>query len=284
MNALRLDAVTMRFGDLVANDRVDLSVDAGEVVGLLGANGAGKTTAIRVLLGLLRPTAGSATQFGEAPSRSTRRRVGYVPQSLGLWSDLTVDENLRFAAAAFKVEPVATEPELLTVRSSLVGDLPLGLRRRVAFAVALQHAPQMLVLDEPTSGVDPLGRAALWDRIREQAESGVGVLVSTHSMDEAAQCDRLVILARGRVVASGPERDIVGGDRAVEVSDTDWRSAFEALEDAGIPAGLLGRRVRVPGGDRHQVESALAAAGVRARLETVPATLEETMVTIAAES
>ena len=274
---------THRFGDLIAVDHVDLEVRAGEVVGLLGANGAGKTTLIRLLLGLLRPTGGEVRLFGEPPSRRTRARIGYLSQGLGLYDDLTVAENLAFSVAAFGVREPPPLPDDLTARAgTLIRDLPLGLRRRVAFAVALAHHPDLLVLDEPTSGVDPLQRARLWDTVRAAAEAGAGVLVTTHHMREAEQCDRLAMMAGGRVVVAGTMGEVVGGGRAVEVRTPAWEAAFTALDDAGLPVSLVGRSVRVPGGDAATVECLLTAGGVAADVRTVPATFEEAFVALAA--
>ncbi len=305
-------AVTRRFGDFVAVDAADLTVGPGEVVGLLGANGAGKTTLIRLILGLLRPGNGRVRLFGEPPSRRTRRRLGYVPQGLGLWEDLTVTENLEFSADAFAVAahstradaPAATrsaradasaadatarayggaEPldaDLRAARDQLVRDLPLGLRRRLAFAAALAHHPDLLVLDEPTSGVDPLARARLWDTIHATVEDGAGALVTTHYMDEAEQCDRLVVMAQGVVIAQGTMRAIIGAATAVEVEADHWEAAFAALDAAGLPLALAGRLLRVPGGDQARVRAALATGAVAARIRIVPATFEETFVTLA---
>jgi ABC-2 type transport system ATP-binding protein len=282
-------AVTRRFGTFAAVDGAGLAVHRGEVVGLLGANGAGKTTVIRMLLGLLRPSAGDALLFGAPPSRAARRRLGYVPQGLGLWEDLTVAENLTFAAAAFGSSPPPLDAELAAAEGELVRDLPLGLRRRLAFASALAHRPELLVLDEPTSGVDPRARARLWDTVHEAASGGAGVLVTTHYLEEASQCDRLVIMAAGRVVAEGPEAAIVGDRRAVEVELTsdagdegvDWATAFGVLADAGLPVALHGRTLRVAGGDAARVHDALEARHVTAGLSLVPATLEETFVELA---
>ena len=164
---------------------MDLTLGPGEVVGLLGANGAGKTTLIRMLLGLLPATAGQVRLFGGPPSRPARRRVGYVPQTLGLYDDLTPAENLAFSAAVFGRGARATLPAGCAATGVLVGDLPLGVQRRVAFTEALGHRPDLLILDEPTSGVDPLARARLWETIADAAQAGAGVLVTTHYMDEA---------------------------------------------------------------------------------------------------
>jgi ABC-2 type transport system ATP-binding protein len=269
------------FGALTAVAGADLEVRAGEVVGLLGANGAGKTTLIRMLLGLLRPTAGHVELFGRAPSREARARLGYVPQGLGLWKDLTVAENLAFSASAFGSRPPELDPDLSAAASTLVRDLPLGLRRRLAFAAALAHEPGLLVLDEPTSGVGSGARAALWETVHGAATGGAGVLVTTHHLDEAGECDRLVLLAAGRVVAEGTLAEIVGDGTAVAVHAARWDEAFAALGAADLPAALVGRGLRVPGGDLPAVRAALEAGGVSARLDVVPATFEETFVRLA---
>jgi ABC-2 type transport system ATP-binding protein len=275
VSAVEARGVTRRFGDFVAVDGADLTVEPGEVVGVLGANGAGKTTLLRMVLGLLPASEGRVLLFGQPPSRDTRRRTGYLPQGLGLYRDLTAAENLAFSAAAFGV---AAQPPPAGVSSVTVGRLPLGLQRQVAFAVALQHRPDLLVLDEPTSGVAPLTRARLWDRIRSQAAGGTAVLVTTHYMDEARQADRLVLMARGRVVGQGEEAEIVGSSQAVVVRAGDWAQAFSALEEAGLAASLVGRDVRLPGVDPTAVQEVLTEAGVTAEVATAPATLEEAMV------
>jgi ABC-2 type transport system ATP-binding protein/ribosome-dependent ATPase len=266
--------VTRRFGGFTAVDGVDLTVAPGEIVGLLGANGAGKTTLIRMLLGLLRPTSGEVRLFGEPPSRDTRRRLGYVPQGLGLYDDLTPRENFRFSAAAFGT---ATDdgfpPDLGGFIDTPVGKLSLGIQRRIAFNQALAHAPALLVLDEPTSGVDALARARLWDTIRTATEAGAGTLVTTHQMDEAEQCDRLAIMAGGRIVARGSADEIVGGGRAQIVEADHWPAALDVLEAAGLAPSLVGRQLRVTGASGDRVRQALGE--IPARVWEGPATLEE---------
>jgi ABC-2 type transport system ATP-binding protein/ribosome-dependent ATPase len=271
-----------RFGPIQALEGVDLDVRPGEVVGLIGANGAGKTTLIRIALGLLKPTAGTAELFGESPSRESRARVGYMSQGLGLYEDLTVGENLAFVSRSFGMaESPRLEPELATVRDRLVGELSLGLRRRVAFAATLSHRPDLIVLDEPTSGVGALARARLWELIRSAAEGGAGVLVTTHYMAEASQCDRLVVLLSGRVAALGTADQIAHGLVSIEVVAEAWDRPFHVLRAAGFPVALAGRRIRIPGGEAGAVRAALGAAGLSAELRQSPATFEEAFVLLA---
>jgi ABC-type multidrug transport system ATPase subunit len=270
--------VVRRFGDKTAVDGVTLTVSTGEVVGLLGANGAGKSTLIKMILGLLPADSGTVTLFGERPSRAGRARLGYVPQGLGLYTDLTVQENLEFVAHAFGSSVPELDLELAGARDRLVGDISLGLRRRTAFAAALSHRPELFLLDEPTSGVGPLGRAELWATIASTAAGGAGVLVSTHYMEEAEQCDRVVMLAEGRVVAEGTTSEITNGIEAVEVDAADWGRALETLEEAGFKPGLVGRRLRMVGVSMPAVRSALERAGVAADVRTTPAGFEEAFV------
>jgi len=274
-------AVSRSFGNFTAVRDVDLRVEPGEIVGLLGANGAGKTTIIRMLLGLLPASAGEVLLFGSPPSRETRRQIGYVPQGLGLYDDLTVTENLNFTAAVFGSKPSALTAVSAADLTAPVGRLPLGLQRRVAFAAALSHRPELLILDEPTSGVDPLGRARLWETISASARNGAGVLVTTHYLEEATECTRLVIMADGAVVAEGTAAEIIGDARVTVVTGPSWATAFARLENAGFPVTLGGQAagggtgtvLRVPGADPVAVRRALGADG--AAVQEVPATLEE---------
>lgn len=265
--------VTRKFGAFTAVRGVDLQVMPGEVVGLLGANGAGKTTLIKMLLGLLGTSGGSVELFGEPPSRRTRARIGYMPQGLGLYDDLTPAENLEFTAAAYGNATGSYDlPEpLRPYARTVVGALPLGAQRRVGFAQALSHRPDLLILDEPTSGVDPLGRADLWETISAAANAGTGVLVTTHYMEEAGECDRLVVMAEGSVVAEGTADQIVGSATVTVVRAQSWSAAFETLEAAGLQVALAGRALRVPG---------VAPAEVRRALGEMPATVTEAPATL----
>jgi ABC-2 type transport system ATP-binding protein/ribosome-dependent ATPase len=278
---LRAASVSRAFGSVAAVDSVSMDLRPGEVVGLLGANGAGKTTLLRLLLGLLAPTSGDVELLGAAPDRERRRRLGYVPQGLGLYRDLTVRENLAFAASSYGVAPEPLEGELAESADALVRDIPLGLQRRLAFVSALAHRPSVVVLDEPTSGVDAVARAELWDTIRAQAASGVGVLVTTHYMQEAEQCDRLLLMSEGRLVGEGDEQAIVAGTTAVAVRTDDWARAFDVLDSAGELVMLSGRAIRVADGDPDGLRATLSAAGLDATVERVPATIEERMAVLA---
>jgi ABC-2 type transport system ATP-binding protein len=289
-------SVSCVFGAVTAVRDVSIQVRPGEIVGLLGANGAGKTTLIRMLLGLIPPTTGQILLLGERPSRGTRRRIGYVPQGLGLYDDLTVAENLEFAAAVFGAgaahQRLSARPHrhaagqadqaaaARTGPAIPVGLLPLGVQRRAAFAEALAHEPEFLILDEPTSGVDPLGRARLWQTIADAVQAGAGALVSTHYMEEAGECDRLIIMAEGEVVAAGTASEIIGAARVTVVDAANWAAAFSELERAGLPVALAGQTLRVPGASTDDVERVLTAAQAEgaARVDRVyqaPATLEE---------
>jgi ABC-2 type transport system ATP-binding protein len=279
-------AVTCRFGTVTAVRDVSVAVRAGEIVGLLGANGAGKTTLIRMLLGLIPPTSGQVRLLGEPPSRETRRRIGYVPQGLGLYDDLTAAQNMAFAEAVFG-RPAAEQhavdvlPGTSASAGLPVGQLPLGLQRRVAFAQALAHRPDILILDEPTSGVDPLGRTQLWQTIADAVAAGAGALVSTHYMEEADECDRLIIMAGGIVVATGTAAEIIGDSRVTVVDAADWAAAFQALNRAGLAVSLGGQGLRVPGASPDEVRRVLPPG---CRVDARPATLEERFFDLLRES
>jgi ABC-2 type transport system ATP-binding protein len=270
-------SVTCRFGSVTAVSDVSMAVRPGEIVGLLGANGAGKTTLIRILLGLIPATAGQVRLLGEPPSRATRRRIGYVPQGLGLYDDLTAAENMAFAGAVFGHRAASLParddlPDAFSRTGLPVGQLPLGLQRRVAFAQALAHQPDVLILDEPTSGVDPLGRTRLWQTIAAEVGSGAGAIVSTHYMEEADECDRLIIMADGVVVAAGTAQQIIGDAQVTVIDTKDWAAAFSLLKRAGLQVSLAGRGLRVPGASLAEVRAVLPA---RYRVHAEPATLEE---------
>ncbi len=244
---LEVQHLRCTFGDFVAVDDVSFSVGPGEVVGLLGANGAGKTTALRMALGLIAPTSGRSTLLGRAPDREARRQIGYVPQGLGLYASLSVAENVAFVADVYGCPRPELPDVLTTLADVLVGDISLGSQRELAFVCALLHEPRVLVLDEPTSGVSALSGRDLWATIHGRAEAGVGVLVTTHNMQEAQQCDRLLLMASGQLVGEGSEAELVAGTSAVRVDVEDWAGAFDLLSQAGLAVTLAGTSVRVAG-------------------------------------
>jgi ABC-2 type transport system ATP-binding protein len=237
--------LTRRFGDFTAVDQVSFQVRQGEIFGFLGPNGAGKTTTIRMLTGLLSPTSGQALVAGLDVAREPRevkRRIGYMSQLFSLYPDLTVEENIEFFGGLYEVtgdrwrarrDWVLDNAGLSDARHQSTGTLPLGLKQRLALGCALIHEPSILFLDEPTSGVDPISRANFWKLIREFAARGTTVLVSTHYMDEAGQCDRLALMNRGRLIALDTPAALrqAMGDPILAVATADAPAAVPLLRD-----------------------------------------------------
>ncbi|MGZ6988286.1 MAG: ABC transporter ATP-binding protein, partial [Thermoanaerobaculia bacterium] len=224
---LRCDNLTRRFGTFTAVDRVSFEIPRGKVFGFLGPNGSGKSTTIRMLTGLLKPTSGRATGFdGLDVARDTeawKKRLGYMSQRFSLYLDLTVRENFEFFGSIYglsgsrvsaRTRELADRLRFGPLLAELTENLSTGQRQRVALAAALLHEPELLFLDEPTGGVDPRGRRLFWDLIYELAASrGMTVLVTTHYMDEAEQCDRLAFILNGRLIAEGTPHELKGGLR-----------------------------------------------------------------------
>lgn len=202
-----------KFGDFTANDNLNFDVFEGEILGFLGANGAGKTTAIRILSGLSAPTSGEVNVAGfdvATDSEKLKRNIGYMSQKFSLYEDLTVKENIVLYGGIYGMKKSLIKTRLAGLlekldfgkySNSLISDLPLGLKQKLAFSVAILHQPRIVFLDEPTGGVDPLTRRQFWELIYEAASEGITVFVTTHYMDEAEYCDRISIMSEGRIVA-----------------------------------------------------------------------------------
>ena len=229
--ALDIEHLTRKFGAFTAVDDLSLTVERGEIFGFLGANGAGKTTAIRMLCGLLLPTAGSGHVGGFdilTQSEQIKRTIGYMSQKFSLYPDLTARENLSFYGHAYSLDKVTLRNRIaeLTERLSLTefidrlsGPLPVGWRQRLALAVAIIHHPTILFLDEPTGGVDPVFRRTFWSLLYDLAEEGVTVFVTTHYMDEAEYCGRISIMHAGKLVELGRPLDLIRKHRAANLED-----------------------------------------------------------------
>jgi len=210
---IRVKDLVKKFGNFVANDHLTFDVKRGEIFGFLGANGAGKTTAIRILCGLSFPTSGELTVAGfnvYTQPEKIKKNIGYMSQKFSLYDDLTVFENIRFYAAIYGLSKKEIEKraavlmnklELADARNKLIRDIPLGWKQKLAFSVAIIHDPKIVFLDEPTGGVDPLTRRQFWEMIYEAARRGITVFVTTHYMDEAEYCDRVSIMVDGRIAA-----------------------------------------------------------------------------------
>jgi ABC-2 type transport system ATP-binding protein len=233
--------LSRRFGEFYAVREVNFTVRRGEIFGLLGANGAGKSTTFRMLCGLLPATEGTLQVAGLDLRRAAARargRVGYMAQKFSLYGDLSVADNLRFFSSAYglsgthqreRIAWALAEFELAPFAAATSRELPLGFKQRLALAVALMHQPDILFLDEPTSGVDPLGRRDFWRRINALAESGITIMVTTHFMEEAEYCDRLVIMAQGRILAEGTSEDLKTRFTSEALPNPTMEDAFVAL-------------------------------------------------------
>jgi ABC-2 type transport system ATP-binding protein len=220
-NAVIIDHLTKRFGDFTAVDQVSLTVEKGEIFGFLGANGAGKTTVIRMLCGLLLPTSGSGRVSGLdifQESEKIKKSIGYMSQKFSLYQDLTGEENLEFFGSVYqiprkdlkkRIELLSENLDLKEFIHRLAGSLPIGWRQRLALAAALLHTPKILFLDEPTAGVDPVFRRRFWEMLYRLAEEGTTIFVTTHYMDEAEFCHRISIMHLGKIIEVGNPQELI---------------------------------------------------------------------------
>ncbi|UCF39752.1 MAG: ABC transporter ATP-binding protein [Gemmatimonadota bacterium] len=300
-DAVEVRDLTRHFGEFVAVDRVSFSVQPGEIFGFLGPNGAGKTTTIKMLTGLLRPTAGSALVAGHDVTRDVaqvKQRIGYMSQLFSLYADLTVEENIQLFAGLYGVtgERLAARHDWVLRMAGLqahrhrpTGALALGWKQRLALGCAVLHEPPILFLDEPTSGVDPISRRNFWDLIYGLAEGGTTVFVSTHYMEEAEYCHRLALMNRGRIIALDRPGTLKRTlhQPLVQFHTDDPPKAVEALTQAPgvISAAMFGRAVHVMVEDEPAARAALpgvlAAAGRTCDgLQPVEPSLEDVFVAL----
>ncbi|HVJ04440.1 MAG TPA: ABC transporter ATP-binding protein [Candidatus Saccharimonadales bacterium] len=293
-----------RFGDFCAVDHVSFESRKGEIFGFLGPNGAGKSTTIRILCGLLHPTSGFASVAGidvaKQPER-VRQNIGYMSQKFSLYNDLTVEENIRFFGGMYQVPDSEMAERLQWVirmaglegrEKALTSTLAVGWKQRLALGCAVLHKPAVLFLDEPTSGVDPISRRDFWELIHEMASTGVTVFVTTHYMDEAEYCNRLMLIYRGKIVASGSpaelKRTAMKGELLL-IECAPLGAALEALEDSTVAMD-----VAVFGNALHAVVENAEASIPRlrevlqkksvtvTRMEAIPASLEDVFVSLTA--
>jgi ABC-2 type transport system ATP-binding protein len=270
--AIDVHGLTKRFGSKVAVNGIDIQVPTGEVWGFLGPNGSGKTTTIRMLCGLLRPDAGSGTCLGYdiiTQSEEIKRQVGYMTQKFSFWEDLSIRENLEFVARVYELEDGKARVDDTIARlgledreTQLAGQLSGGWKQRMALAACMLHSPRLLLLDEPTAGVDPKARRDFWDEIHRLSEGGLTVLVSTHYMDEAERCDRIVYINLGDVMARGTVAEVIAQSKLFTfiVEGEDARGLAARLH--GKPGvefvAFFGAALHISGRDRAALEAALA--------------------------
>ena len=300
MTVIDVQGLTKRYGGKTVVDDIALKIEPGEIVGFLGPNGSGKTTTIRMICGLLTPDAGRGEVLGYdlmTSARAIRRDVGYMTQRFSFYEDLSIQENLEFVARLYGLRPVREhvartlkELDLEARRRDLAGTLSGGWKQRLALAACVMHEPKLLLLDEPTAGVDPEARREFWDHIHALASKGVTVLVSTHYMDEAERCNRISYILHGRMLVTGTAAAIVAGSglHALALTGEQIDPAFRKLEQSA-PVGqvtVLGNALHVVGGDKVSLKAAASAIAEAHGLgvEDTRVTLEDVFVHLVASS
>lgn len=271
MSVVSVSNLTKSFGGKTVVDHVSMTVEQGEIVGFLGPNGSGKTTTIRMICGLLTPDSGTGTVLGydvATQSRDIKREVGYMTQRFSFYEDLTIEENLQFVARLYELKPVKDYVDktledlgLTSRRQQLAGTLSGGWKQRLALAACIMHQPKLLLLDEPTAGVDPKARREFWDEIHLLAANGLTVLVSTHYMDEAERCHRIHYISYGKLLASGTVEDVVAGAGLTTFVARDGE-ADHVARIAALPGvdqvAPFGNTLHIVGQDRALLEASLA--------------------------
>jgi ABC-2 type transport system ATP-binding protein len=290
--------LTKRYGARMVVDHLDMRVERGRIYGFLGPNGSGKTTTIRMLCGLLTPDEGSGTCLGldlRTEARRIKREVGYMTQKFGLYEDLSIEENLSFIAQVYEVPDRARKLAqaleqlgLASRRTQLAGSLSGGWKQRLALAACLLHDPQLLLLDEPTAGVDPKARREFWDQLHELTGRGLTVLVSTHYMDEAERCHQLAYIAYGRLLAHGTAQELIAqaGLRTMSLSGYGLHEAAADLRRrAGLNVASFGATLHASARSQPELEAALApwrARGVRTT--PIDTSLEDVFIALMQQS
>lgn len=272
MNAIDVHGLVKRFGDKTVVDHVTMTVAEGEIVGFLGPNGSGKTTTIRIMCGLLTPDEGEGTVLGfniRTDSLRIKREVGYMTQKFSFYEDLTIGENLEFVARLYQLKPVAEHVArtledlgLTSRKDQLAGTLSGGWKQRLALAACIMHKPKLLLLDEPTAGVDPKARREFWDEIHRLANGGLTVLVSTHYMDEAERCHRISYISYGKMLATGTVDEVVKNAGLTTFVVQGPRLDQVAAALVGRPGvdqvAPFGATLHVVGSDKKKLQAALA--------------------------
>lgn len=292
--------LSKKFNDKVVVNHIDLKVKKGEVFGFLGPNGSGKTTTIRMICGLLTPDSGQGSCLGYdilTQSLKIKEKVGYMTQHFSFYTDLTIEENLNFIANVYeiknskhKVLEILKEHGLLSRRNQLTGTLSGGWKQRVALAACLLHEPKMLLLDEPTSGIDPIARREFWDRIHALSEKGVTTLMATHYMDEAERCTRLAYLAYGQMLIAGTVDEVIDSThlKTWEISGQVTTGLLQVIKNLpGISqAALFGRQIHVSGYNVKLIEDGLYNLKEKYDIsyKLIKSTLEDAFISLVAKT
>ncbi|WP_102868526.1 ABC transporter ATP-binding protein [Pseudovibrio exalbescens] len=300
MHAIDVSGLTKRFGDKTVVDNVSMSVDRGEIVGFLGPNGSGKTTSIRMMCGLLKPDAGTGSVLGFDLARqrlSIKKEVGYMTQKFSFYEDLTIEENLSFVAKLYRLRPARDHVRqtldqlgLTSRKDQLAGTLSGGWKQRLALAACTMHRPKLLLLDEPTAGVDPKARRDFWEEIHQLAHEGMTVLVSTHYMDEAERCHRISYISYGKMIAAGTIADVIRDSGLITylVHGTNLDDVPGLLQaHPGVEQiAPFGASLHVVGSDRAALQDALKVLEGRDSISVVPGetSLEDVFIKFMATS